>query len=283
MDPAQILKLAIVGSIVLIAFSIGLARPKGAILRGLSDVAGTGRAMASMFLAMPLFTLLVTWWLPMEPSARTALLALSVSPMPPILPLKEKKLGASADYAMGIQAAAGPMSLLAAPILVLVAEMIFVRDASLDALGMARTILVTIVLPLLAGVVVTHFAPSATRFAGPLRLGATVLLALGALVVLWKVAPKIADVATGPVMLAILLMTLFGLAVGHLLGGPEIGNRHALAVATASRHPGVAIGIAAASGIADKQPAVAVVLLYLLAGLVISLPYVRWAQMRTRA
>lgn len=281
MDPAALLKLVIVGSIVLIAFSIGLARPPGAVLNGLANWRAMSRAMLAMFVAMPLFTLLVTWLLPMSPSARVALLALSVSPMPPILPLKEHKLGASADNALGIQAAAAPTSLVAAPIVMLMAEAIFGRDVMLDVGGMVQTMLITIILPLAAGIGLAAIAPRlAAGLARPLRLGATGLLAAGALVVVWKAAPGIAQVAVAPVMLAVVLMTLFGLLVGHALGGPDIGNRHALAVATAARHPGVAIGLAAATGLTAKQPAVAVVLLYVLLGALLSLPYGRWAKGR---
>ncbi len=48
-------------------------------------------------------------------------------------------------------------------------------------------------------------------------------------------------------LLAVVAIAVFGLAVGHLLGGPNEGNHGALAVATAARHPGVAIGLAAVS------------------------------------
>lgn len=282
MDPAQILKLAIVGSIVLIAFSIGLARPPGTILRGLSDTGGNARAMLAMFVALPLFTLLLTWLLPMDPSARVALLALSVSPMPPILPLKERKLGGSLDYALSLQVVASVVALLAAPLMLILGQAIFGRDADLDAVGMARTILVTIVLPLLAGVGVSALMPrQAPALAEALRLGATVLLSGAALVLLWNLAPGLIRAATLPVTLVIVAMVLFGLAVGHLLGGPNEGNRHALAVATASRHPGVAIGLAVSSGIATQQPAVAVVMLHFLAALLLAIPYAKWAKGRT--
>jgi BASS family bile acid:Na+ symporter len=38
-----------------------------------------------------------------------------------------------------------------------------------------------------------------------------------------------------------------GLVVGHLLGGPGAAERMVLALATASRHPGISVAIAAAA------------------------------------
>ncbi len=281
MDPATLLKLAVVGSIVLIVLSIGLSAPPGSIRTGFGQPAAIGRAMLSMFVALPLVALLVTWALPLDPAARVALLALAVSPMPPILPMKESKLGGGMDYALAIQVAASVTALVAAPLLILLAVQIFGQRHGFDPVGVSRTILVTIIAPLGAGIGVAALLPAlAARLAGPIRLVGTVMLAVGLVIIIWKAAPGIRDAATGPTLLAVVLITAAGLALGHALGGPEAGNRHALAVATASRHPGVAIGLASATDLVAKQPIVAVVLLYLLAGAMLSAPYAKWAKGR---
>ena len=54
-----------------------------------------------------------------------------------------------------------------------------------------------------------------------------------------------------------------GLAAGHLLGGPDPENRTVLALSTATRHPGVAIALAAAN-FPDQKLGPAAVFLYLL-------------------
>ncbi len=120
----------------------------------------------------------------------------------------------------------------------------------------------------------------AARLAGPMRISGSLLLAVGLLIILWKTSPGIIAAAGSITLLAVVLMIGAGLAIGHWLGGPIKGNRHALAVATATRHPGVAIGAAVATDLVTTQPVVAVVLLYLLAGALIGAPYGRWAQAR---
>jgi len=81
---------------------------------------------------------------------------------------------------------------------------------------------------------------------------------------------------------AILLFVVVGLGVGQLLGGPAPDDRAVLALSTAMRHPGVAIGIAHASG-SDDTNVVAAVLLAVLIGAVVTIPYVRWRHGRHEA
>jgi BASS family bile acid:Na+ symporter len=67
------------------------------------------------------------------------------------------------------------------------------------------------------------------------------------------------------------------LLVGHLLGGPEPENRVVLGLATASRHPGIAIALAQSAFPAQKLVAPAV-LAYLLVGALVSAVYLRWTK-----
>lgn len=281
MDAATILKLVIVTSVVLIVASIGMSTRLGTAVGFLRDPAPASKAMLAMFLAMPLFTLLVTWLLPLEQPVRIALLALSLSPMPPILPRKEVKVGASMEYAIGIQVLAAATAVIAAPLFILLFAQVFGAHVDFRPGPMLGVLMVTVLLPLLAGVLVNNYAPGfAARWRGLLGTIGTAVLAVGFLVMIAASWRGISGAVGNGTLLAIALMTLFGLAVGHLLGGPEPGNRSALAVATASRHPGVAIGLGAMADPAATQAIVGAVLLYLIAGAAFSLPYNKWAKAR---
>jgi BASS family bile acid:Na+ symporter len=281
MDPVTLLKLAIVTSIVLIVVSIGMHVPQGTALRFLKDPAPASKAMLAMFVAMPLFTLLVTWLLPLEPPVRIALLALSLSPMPPILPRKEAKEGASMDFAIGIQVAAMVTALVAAPLFAWLFGQVFGRSVPFQIGPMLQVLLLTVGGPLAVGILVKRFAPDfAIAWRDRIGKAGTLLLAVGVLVILAATWHGIWGAVGNGTLLAILLMTGFALVVGHLLGGPEPGNRSALATATASRHPGVAIALGSMADPAHFQAILGAVLLYLLAGAAFSLPYSRWAKAR---
>jgi len=64
--------------------------------------------------------------------------------------------------------------------------------------------------------------------------------------------------------------------VGHLLGGPEL-----LALATASRRPGVALLIAA-ENFPDQKPVAPALVLYVIVGAIASVPYTRWRRRSSR-
>jgi BASS family bile acid:Na+ symporter len=103
----------------------------------------------------------------------------------------------------------------------------------------------------------------------------TILLAVLLVVVLVAGWRAIASLIGDGTLLACAAFAVIGLAVGHIFGGPEGDDRTVLALATASRHPGVAIAIGAALFPNLKQEGVAV-LLYLLCCTVLSIPYTSW-------
>ena len=93
---------------------------------------------------------------------------------------------------------------------------------------------------------VSEVSPSRTggRNDSPMLQGAGVALGLCVVVLLVIGFHLIVDVRL-PSLLAFAAFTLAALATGHLLGGPDAGERTALAVACASRHIGLALWVAA--------------------------------------
>lgn len=282
MDLVTLTKLVMGVSVVLVVVSVGMSTNPGTALRLLKQPAMVLKAMLAMFVAMPLFTLLVTWMLPLETDVRIALLALSLSPMPPVMPVTQVKLGADFDYAIGIDLAATVTALATAPLFILLFENVYHRDVAFTIGPMLKVLLTTISVPLILGILVNHFAPAfATRARGPVGKAASVTMAIGTLIMIAVAWQGIWGAIGNGTLLAILLMTVFGLFIGHLLGGPVAGNRSALAAATATRHPGVALALGAMAHPGEMQNVVGAVLLYILAGGLFTLPYTRWAKART--
>jgi BASS family bile acid:Na+ symporter len=102
------------------------------------------------------------------------------------------------------------------------------------------------------------------------RLGGVLLvLLLGlALIDIGKVVIE----AGVQVSLAIVIVTLLALAVGHLLGGPDPGTRTAVAISSAARNPGLALLVATLNA---ASPAItATVLAYFAVAALTLIPYV---------
>jgi BASS family bile acid:Na+ symporter len=77
-------------------------------------------------------------------------------------------------------------------------------------------------------------------------------------------------------LVAIAAFVVLGLAIGHVLGGPNPHDRSVLALATASRHPAIALTIAQTNF--PNQPVVPAILIYLILGVVLGIPYIKWRQ-----
>jgi BASS family bile acid:Na+ symporter len=134
----------------------------------------------------------------------------------------------------------------------------------------------TVLGPTLAGVIVRHFAPGlAAKLEGPLGKVAMLLLLAGAGLLLAKAAPQMLALIGDGTLLAMALFVALALLVGHLIGGPDPGDRSVLALATACRHPAVAMTIAHMASPGEKAIPAAV-LLYLIVSLLVTLPYVAW-------
>jgi BASS family bile acid:Na+ symporter len=92
--------------------------------------------------------------------------------------------------------------------------------------------------------------------------------------VLLKIWPAIVASFGNFTLLTIAAFVAIGLAVGHLLGEPAREDRSVLALATASRHPGVALAVA--HDTSSLLPVLAVVLVCLIVGALLGAVYTKW-------
>ena len=285
LDAADIVKFVLMAGIMLTVISVGLrSRPADTLLLLRNPRLGF-RAMVSMFVLMPLFVIGLTWALPvMDQAAHAALIALSVSPMPPILPRRQIKVGAGGRLRRRPASAGLGLFNHHRAHFHLACRAAGRRRHRFRRLPTSlRVLAVTIGAPLAAGILIARLWPRAAALSTPLARVALLLLVAGGAVALVAEAPEIAAQIGHGVLLVIAAIVLFGLLVGHLLGGPDAGNRGALALATSARHPGLAIALSTATFPHDKEAIVAAVLLFLLTNLVLTLPYALWRQRRARS
>ncbi|MGL4541292.1 MAG: bile acid:sodium symporter family protein [Polymorphobacter sp.] len=277
MDPVTIVKLTILASIFLIVVSIGMQTRPEDLLALKDNPRMAARAMLAMFVIVPLFVIFLTWALPLQPPIPAALIALSLSPMPPILPKREAKTGANADYVISLQVLAAVASLVLAPLYAFLVGPVFGRDISFAPLEIFKVLVMTIGAPLALGILIRRYAPAVARASKErLAQAGMVTLVIAVIVVLFKIGPRFAEAIGSGVMLTAIVISLFALGVGHWLGGPDERNRGALALTSAARHPGVAIALATAT-FTTEQPLILVsVLIYTAVTIIVTIPYIRW-------
>lgn len=273
MTMQQAIMLALQGSILMTVFGFGLQATPDDVLYVVRRPSLLGRSFVAMFLIMPIIAVAMARLFALHPAVEIALIALAVSPIPPILPGREEKAGGHRSYALGLMAITGIVSIVTVPASVAILGHYLTRPFSMSSAAIARVVLVMAVLPLAAGLVCRQLWPaSAARIAKPIDLVAKVLLVIGVLAILAGVLPPTYALVGNGSIVAMAAFVATGLAIGHGLGGPGAEDRTVLALSTASRHPAIALAIAKAN-FPDEPYLGAAIVLFLLVNLVVAIPY----------
>jgi BASS family bile acid:Na+ symporter len=274
MTRQQIVLLAVQASIFLTVFGFGLQATRDDLLYLVRRPALLLRSLVAMFVIMPLFAVLLAWAFNLHKAVEIALIALAISPVPPLLPRRQVKAGGQGSYGLGLMATAAVLSIGFIPLALNLLGRALDQPFALSAAAVARIALTTMLLPLGIGTGLHAVAPGfAERIARPVALVATALLAVGALAILAGALPVAVSLIGNGTILAIVAFVAVGLAAGHYLGGPTDEDRIVLALSSACRHPALALAIAGAT-FPDEKRVVGAIVLYLLLNLVVSIPYV---------
>jgi BASS family bile acid:Na+ symporter len=273
----EVLPLVLQGSLLLLVFSLGLAST-GADAAYLFRRPGLLlRSVAAIDVVVPLAAALAAILLPLAPPVKLAIVLMAVSPVPPLVPGKQLRMGAKTGYVCGLYLAVSLLAIAVVPLTMAILSALLPRDAWVAPAAVARVVFVTVLVPLAIGMAVRRLSPGLAERAAPVvsKL-ASLLLLLGFVTVLIGVWPAARALLGNGAALAIAGVVGTGLLAGHLLGGPDREDRKALAVASATRHPGTAFVIAKA--IFPAEEAAPAVLLFLVVGMVAALPYQVWSR-----
>ena len=278
MDLKSLIILALKISIVAMVFSMGLEATFSdamCLFRRPRDLA---RELLSMNVVMPALALaLALTFRGLHPAVRIALVALSVSPVPPFFPRGALKAGGKQDYTIGLLTAASLLSIFAVPLTMAIFQAVTGLPLKMTARSVADLVLLTVLAPLFAGIILRTLAPRfAQRMARPVGIASAAILAAGLIPVFFRSAGPIVSLIGNGTLLGMAVFAVAGLAVGHFLGGPDPGDRNVLALATSSRHPAIAAAIARAN-FPNQSLAVPAILLYLIASVILAGFYRRMA------
>jgi BASS family bile acid:Na+ symporter len=275
MNVVKIIILVLQISVALIVCSIALRAGPGALSYLFRRPSLLVRSLFSMNVVMPCVAVAMAALFHLRPEIETTMILLAVSPVPPVLPGKEGKAGGNVSYGVGLLMVAALFSIVAVPVSISLIGKIFGFDLHVPAAAIAKVVGISVLIPLFVGMIVARLAPAlAARIAKPIQVVSMLVALAGLIPIIVFLWPVIASLFGDFTLVALIVFTLIGLAVGHLLGGPDSGDRTVLALATAVRHPGVAVAIAGAVT-QDKKIIIAAVLLAALVGAIVTIPYVK--------
>ncbi|MBB5190143.1 BASS family bile acid:Na+ symporter [Silvimonas terrae] len=280
MTLTEVVPLVLKASIMLMILALGLTARPADLLYMLKRPRQLWRSLLSMYGVMLLLALLVSRLFQLGHTVTVVVVALALAPIPPLLPKKQTRAGGDASHAVGLVVAASLFAVFWIPLSIQLLQLVFGVSLLTAEAQVMTLVFINLLSPLIVGALIHQRWPLLAEQYAPLlaKAGGLVMLlvVLPILYMLWR--PMLAQVQDGA-FLVLALFILCGLFAGQLLGGPEPEDRTVLALATASRHPGVSIAIAHLNF--PNDPAVLPVIgLYLILTLVLVPPWLKWRRRR---
>ena len=225
---------------------------------------------------MPVFAVAMVAAFDLPEALEVSLVALAVSPAPPLLPKKQIKAHGEPSYAIGLLVVAAVVAVVYIPVVFELLNRFLQMPIHMPAWPIAHLVLLTVLAPLVAGMLVRQFTPAvALRISKPVAFLSAVSLVVSILPVFYTATPAIIALVGNGTIVAIAAFVLVGVAVGHILGGPDSHHRTVLALATATRHPGIALAIGS-TNFPEQKAVLPAILLYVVLCAIFTVPYTVW-------
>jgi BASS family bile acid:Na+ symporter len=248
MDWAVVAKAAFGVSLAVLVFGSGLGARFGDVTALLRRRGLLARSLLAVLVIAPVLAVILVKVFSVRQEVAITLVALSVSPLPPLLPSRSAKAGGEPEYGLGLVLI---LAVLAVPMIVVSTwflQMVFGREYRAAPWEIGRLLTLSVLGPLVAGMVLARLGPStAARLEGPLRQVQRWLLPAAMLALVISSAPAIWALIGDHTLLAVGIFVVVAFAAGHLLGGPDPGEATVLALATSCRHPATALALASAN------------------------------------
>jgi bile acid:Na+ symporter, BASS family len=282
MDLKQLVVLSAMVSIVGTVFAFGLRATSDDVLYLVRRPGLVVRSLLAMFVIVPLVAVALDRVFDLRPDVKIALLALAISPIPPLLPNKLAKAGGDASYGLGLMTTLAVLSIAIVPLATAVLAAVFGRTLAIAPGAVAAIVVKTALLPLGAGMLVRALLPRlAAAIAQPVAVGAKILLSVVGVALLagaWRMLWALVGDGT---LMAMTAMVASGILAGHLLAGDSRDRAIVLAIASATRHPGIALMVAA--GMCPDEHVGGTVLLYIVVSAIACMPYIAWQRRQAAA
>ncbi len=282
MNLKSLIMLAFEVSLLLTVFGFGLQATLDDVLYLFHRPGLLARSLVAMFVVMPIAVVGLVRVFDAPRTVEIVLVALAISPVPPLLPKRIRKAGAGTAYGLGLMTTAALLSIVIVPLWSFLLGKYFERPFVMPLSKIAGIVVQAVVLPLIAGLAVRRILPRvADRIEKPSGIVAGVLLAAAVLVLVGGNLSTMWNLIGGGTLAMMAAFVIIGLAIGHLLAEPRIEHERVLALATTARHPGIALALANANFPGEHFGGT--VLLYLVVSAVASLPYMKWQASRALA
>ena len=269
----HLLPILLTVSLGLLVVAAGMASSRGDFLYVLRQPGLLGKSALAVLVIPLVAAMLIVGLFPISHATKAGILLMAISPVPPLMPGKALKFGGEAEYVYGLQAAFALLAIVTVPLLGWFIATFYNVDAQFPASVVAGNVFVGLIVPLAIGLALGRwlFRNASPRVPHVISIIANVLVVIAFIPILIATWPQIEALIGDGSVIAMALVVVLALAGGHFLGGPELAGRSTLGFAAAIRHPGIALALAGAND--SDKPISAAVLLFMLVGIVVLIPY----------
>ena len=171
MDVKQIIMLALQLSILCTVLGFGLNATLADIVYLFRHPGLLIRSLLAVYVLMPLVVVGLDAAFDFRPPVEILLVALSISPLPPLLPRKEAGADGQVSYGLGLMALLAIVSIVAVPLSLRVLPIVFDKQLTVDTAAIAGVVVQSTLAPLLVGLVIRRRLPAfARRIEKPVRI-----------------------------------------------------------------------------------------------------------------
>lgn len=235
------------------------------------------RALLAVVVLVPLVVIILLRLFNLPPGVATGLALLAVAPGAPLTTKRSQMAGSKIPHAASLQLTLALLAVLITPITLAIFHSLFELETERVMVSQVFQQVARVqLLPVILGLLVQKFGPKiASVIAKPLMLIANSLFLLLVILLIVPGFRLILQIGILP-LVAIVVMVIISLAIGHLLGGAEVDKRSALAISCIARNIGLALFIAVLSD-AQKQ-VIPTLASYAILGTIVALPYSSWSK-----
>jgi BASS family bile acid:Na+ symporter len=260
MDTAILIKLLNVTALMAIMLSIGLKVTFKQVIASARRIRPVVLACGANFVLVPLVTVGLLYCFQAPPLVSAGFLILAVCPGAPVGPPFTAIAKGSVSAATGLMVILAGLSAVPALLTLLLGWLSPESDLRIDYVAVAKTLLVTQMLPLGVGLGIHEWALKLTGWISkPVSLLANLLL-LSVVGLILATQYQTLEAFRLRGWTGMMLLLAASLSIGWLCGGPERATRRALAVTTGLRN--AAVGLVIVSANFAGTPAVTAVVAY---------------------
>jgi BASS family bile acid:Na+ symporter len=239
---AVVMNLSVLVFVITSMLAMGLSLTVKQIIAPLRNARLVILALVANFVVVPIVAYLILLVIPLEQGLATGLIIMATAAGAPFLPKLAQVAKGDVALSVGLMVLLMVVTIIYMPIVL----PLLLQGVQINPLDIARSLVVTMLIPLAAGLFVKARYETAAESLFPHMNQASslamVLLLVSGLAV--NLSSIIGVIGTGGI-LAIAIFLVVSLACGYLLGGREAGTRSVLGLGTAQRNLSAAFLVAA--------------------------------------